>query len=165
MELQPPTAPLPPFWAAVRRRHPDADIVVLPDAPPDPVAGAVDEVDDGVVRRALERVDTTADELGADPPAKARLGYGPDPGTVLARVRLASHREDGPATLNRLRDRLAERGWDVRRTEGGVARLVGHRDDLHVRASWAEATGAFLLDVSTDPLPVGNERARELVSG
>lgn len=165
MELQPPTAPLPPFWAAVRRRHPDADIVVLPDGPPDPGAGAVDEVDDGAVRRALDRVDAAADELGADPPAEARLGYGPDPGTVLARVRLASHRKDGPATLNRLRDRLAEAGWDVRRPEGGVARLVGHRDDLHVRASWAEATGAFLLDVSTDPLPVGNERARELVSG
>ena len=162
MELQPPTAPLPPFWAAVRRRHPDLDIVVLPDGPPSDEEA--DEVDDRAVRSALDKVDAAVDALGAEPPAEARLGYGPEPGTVLARVRLASHREDGPATLNRLRDQLAEQGWDVRRPEGGVARLVGHRDDLHVRASWAEPTGAFLLDVSTDPLPVGNERARKLVS-
>ena len=161
MELPPPTAPLPPFWAAVRRRHPDVDIVVLPDDP----ASADAEVDDRTVRSALDRVNSVVDVLGADPPAEARLGYGPQPGTVLARVRLASHREDGPATLNRLRDQLEEQGWTLRRPEGGVARIVGHRADLHVRASWAEPTGAFLLDVSTDPLPVGNERARKLVGG
>lgn len=164
MELQPPTAPLPPFWAAVRRRHSDVDLVVQAGGPPGDAVEPVVEVDDRVVRSALEKVDGVVDVLGADPPAEARLGYGPEPGTVLARVRLASHREDGPATLNRLRDQLEEQGWTVRRPEGGVARVVAHRDDLHVRASWAESTGAFLLDVSTDPLPVGNARARELVS-
>lgn len=166
MELQPPTAPLPPFWAAVRRRHPDVDVVVLPDQPPaaEHRVGETDEVGDGAVQEAVDRVNSAVDALGADPPADAGVGYGPDPGTVVARVRLASHRDDGPATLTRLRDRLEQQGWTVNRPEGGVTRLLGHRGDLHVRASWAETTGAFLLDVSTDPLPVGNARARRLVS-
>jgi len=35
MELRPPTEPIDdPFFAAVRRRHPDVDVVLLP--PPDP---------------------------------------------------------------------------------------------------------------------------------
>ncbi len=160
MELQPPTTPLPPFWAPVRRRHPDVDIVLLPAGEPAPPG---DEVDDQAVQAAVERVNTAVDALGAEPPAAARIGFGPDPGTVVPRVRLASHREDGLATLNRLRDQLVEQGWTVRRPEGGVARLVGTRDDLRVRASYAEQTGSFLLDVSAEPLPVGNVRARQLV--
>lgn len=160
MELQPPTAPLPPFWAAVRRRHPDVAVVLLPDGPPRP-AGA--EVDDRAVDDAVTRVGALVDTLGAEPPAAAEVGYGPDPGTVVARVRLASHREDGLEALNRVRDLLDAQGFAVRRPEGGVARLVGHRDDLHVRASYAEPTAAFLLEVSSDPMPVGNQRARELV--
>lgn len=160
MELQPPTAPLPPFWAAVRRRHPDADIVLLPADPPGPVEA---EVDDRTVHDALARVDATVAALGAEPPATAEIGFGPAPGTVVARVRLASHREDGLEALNRLRDRLDAEGFSVRRPEGGLARLVGHRDDLHVRASYAEPTTTFLLEVSSDPMTVGNERARGLV--
>ncbi len=161
MELQPPTAPLPPFWAAVRRRHPDVDIVLLPAGEPAPPG---DDVDDQAVLAAAERVTTAVAALGTELPAAARIGFGPDPGTVVPRVRLASHREDGLATLNRLRDQLEEQGWTVRRPEGGVSRLVGNRDDLHVRASYAEQTGSFLLDVSADPLPVGLARARELAS-
>lgn len=161
MELQPPTAPLPPFWAAVRRRDPDIDIVILPAGEP---SSPGDGVEDRVVAEAVDRVNAAVDALGAEPPAAARIDFGPDPGTVVPRVRLASHREDGLATLNRLRDQLEEQGWAVRRPEGGVARLVGRRDDLHVRASYAEQTGAFLLDVSADPLSVGTDRARELVS-
>lgn len=160
MELQPPTAPLPPFWAAVRRRHPDADIVLLPVDPPGPAAV---EVDDRTVEDAVARVDATAAALGAEPPATAEIGFGPDPGTVVARVRLATHRQDGLETLNRVRDLLDGHGFSVRRPEGGLARLVGHRDDLHVRASYAEPTTTFLLEVSSDPMPVGNDRARGLV--
>ena len=159
MELQPPTAPLPPFWAAVRRRHPEVDIILLPAGEPTPPG---DEADDGAVAAAVDRVNAAVDALGAEPPAAARIGFGPDPGTVVPRVRLASHREDGLADLDRLRDQLEGLGWTVRRPEGGVARLVGERDDLHVRASYAEETGSFLLDVAADPLVVGNLRAREL---
>jgi len=161
MELQPPTAPLPPFWAAVRRRHPDVDIVILPAGEPAPPA---DLVDDEVVVATVDRVNAAVDSLGGESPAAARIGFGPDPGTVVPRVRLASHRDDGIAMLNRLRDQLEEQGWTVRRPGGGVARLVGHRDDLHVRASYADQTGSFLLDVSADPLAVGTDRARELAS-
>lgn len=161
MELQPPTAPLPPFWAAVRRRHPDADIVLVPEqAPPTPG----DEVTDEMVVAAVDRVNASVDALGADPPAAATIGFGPEPGTVVPRVRLASHREDGLETLTRLRDQLEELGWTVSRPEGGMPRLLARRDDLQARASYAEQTGAFLLEVAADPLPVGTVRARELAS-
>ena len=161
MELQPPTAPLPPFWAAVRRRHPDVDLVLLPTEEPAPPG---DEVDDAAVRAAVERVDALVDALGAEPAATAGIGFGPDPGTVVPRVRLAGHREDGLATLARLRARLETEGWTVRRPDDGLTRVLAHRDDLQVRASYAEQSGAFLLEVSTDPLPVGAVRARELAS-
>lgn len=159
MELQPPTAPLPPFWATVRRRHPDVDLVLLPDQGPVPPG---DEVDDQAVASAVDRVNALVDALGAEPPAEARIGFGPDLGTVVPRVRLASNRDDGVAALDRLGDQLEELGWSVHRAEGGVARLVAHRDDLRVRASYAEQSGTFLLDVTAEPLPVGAERAREL---
>lgn len=162
MELQPPTAPLPPFWATVRRRHPDVDIVLLPAG--EPMPPGVDDVDEEAVLAAVERVSAAVEALGAEPPVAARIGFGPDPGTVVPRVRLGSHREDGLATLDRLRHQLEEQGWAVRRPEGSVVRLVGRRDDLHVRASYVQQTGSFLLDVSTDPLLVGFVRARELAS-
>lgn len=164
MEPLPPTAPLPPFWDAVRRRHPEVDVVLLPGR--EPVGPPGDDVDDQAVRAAVRRVTTAAAALVADlvtePPAAARIGFGPAAGTVVPRVRLTGHREDGLATLDRLRERLGEQGWSVRRPAGGVARLVGRRDDLHLRASYAERTGSFLLEVCTDPMPVGIVRAREL---
>lgn len=159
MELQPPTAPLPPFWATVRRRHPDVDLVLIPDQGPVPPG---EEVDDEAVAQAVGRVHAVADALGAEPPAEARIGFGPDPGTVVPRVRLASHRDDGVAALNRLSDQLEELGWSVHRPQGGVDRVVARRANLHVRASYAEQSGTFLLDVTAEPLPVGAERARQL---
>ena len=53
MELRPPGTPIDdPFFAAVRRRHPDVDLVVLPpDAPEEEPAATVD---DATVERAAE---------------------------------------------------------------------------------------------------------------
>lgn len=162
MKLTPPTAPLPPFWAAVRRRHPDVDIVVLPDERP----AAGEAVDDAVVLAAVDRVTATVRDLTGDidaPGAEAAPAYGPTEGTVVARSRTSTRRDDGHEALAALRTRLAADGWDVRRLEGGVARLVAHRDGLRLRASYAEPSGAFLLEVASVPLPVGTERARGLV--
>lgn len=160
MKVHAPSAPLPPFWAAVRRRDADIDLVVLPAD----LAERGGEVDARTVARAVERVTDAARSLGGEEAPRAEVAYGPDPGTVVARVRVAGHRADGLAALSRLRERLADDGWSLRRQDGGVARLLGRRDGLRLVASYAGPTGAFLLQLSTDPLPVGQVRARELVS-
>lgn len=160
MKLTPPTAPLPPFWAAVRRRHPDVDLVVLPDEQPVPEPA----VDDAAVHAAVERVTATVRDLADDAPdTPAAVAYGPTEGTVVARARVSAGRPDGHEVLGALRRRLEADGWEVRRLEGEVLRLVGRRDGLQVRASYAGATGGLLLEVASDPLPVGKDRARGLV--
>jgi hypothetical protein len=163
MELQPPTAPLDDFFAPVRRRHPDVDLVVLPpEPPPPPRAVAADDA----AERAGERVGAvtelvwSASRLEGEAPG-TRFAYGPDAGTVVARSRV-SVRVDG-CPLDGLRTRLEREGWRPRRIEGPLARLTGNRGDVRVRASYAAETGALVLEVSSEPLLVGVLRARELV--
>lgn len=158
MELQPPTAPLPPFLAALRRRHPDMDVVVLPDPAP-----AADRLDDA----ALEAVATGAGAVvaaltGAD--AETRLTYADEVGTVRVRSR-GTLDAGGESALAALRDRLTADGWRVHRLEG-APRLVADREagaDLHLRASYAPSRGVVLVEVTTGALPVGDQRARRLV--
>ena len=58
MKLQPSDAPLDAFFTPVRRRHPEIDIVVLPDAAPTPSAEPLDEAK---VAATLDQVATAAD--------------------------------------------------------------------------------------------------------
>lgn len=150
-----PAVTLPPFFAAVRRRHPDVDLVVLPPEPAEEPS-----LDDSAVAAVVAEVGAAASEI-AGSPVEPRVGPGPRPGTVRVRARaVVSVDPDG---VRALRDRLVADGWEVRRF--GPGRLVGRRDGeqgLHLRASYAEPRGAVLVDVSSPTLPVG-ERARSLV--
>lgn len=162
MELQPPTAPLPPFFAALRRRHPGVDVVVLPED-----AGAADPTTDLLDDAALEAAAADAGAVvagltGAD--ADTRLTYAGEVGTVRVRSRGTVEAADDGA-LTSLRDRLAADGWQVRRLEG-APRLVARREagtDLHLRASYAPSRGVVLVEVTTGALPVGDQRAKQLV--
>lgn len=163
MEPPEPSAPLPPFLDAVRRRHPDVDMVVLPPEQP-PAHREV--LDDATVAAVLERVDTVAGEVWSgvgDGNVRTSLGYGPDEGTVVARSRGTALLTEGPRVLAALRERLSADGWRFRRPQDGVHRLVGRRDDLSLRALYARGSGAFLVEVSSAPLPVGRDRAPGLV--
>jgi hypothetical protein len=170
MELTTATTPIPdPFFAAVRRRHPDVDVVLLP--PPAPQA-AVDPVTDDGVAATLAGVATEArllwSAVAADDSERpdARLEFGADPSRVRAVARLATRRDDGSALLVRLRDELAGRGWEVRRApRGAVDRLTGALDGLQVTASYAEGSGALLLTLSSASMPVGVDWARALTRG
>lgn len=167
MKLQPSTAPLPPLLAEVRRRDPDVDIVVLPDGDTAPVTESTTHpVDDAQVAAARARVDEVAAELdglvGCSLPASV-LRHGPVRGSVRARTQRTLVRPDGAADLHRLEHALAAQRWQVRRPPGALHRLVARRAGAEVRASWAESTGAFLLEVSSTLLPVGEGRARTLV--
>jgi hypothetical protein len=166
MKLQPSDGPLDAFFAPVRRRHPDVDIVVLPAAEPTPPAEPLDEAQ---VAEALDQVVTTAElaseAMGPRTTAAptARWRYGTDDGTVLASARSSTTTPDGFGSLVALRGALETGGWRVRRLPGAVERLLGVRGHLRVQASYAEHTGALLLEVSSRSMSVGRDRARELV--
>lgn len=170
MELTTATTPIPdPFFAAVRRRHPDVDVVLLP--PPAPQVD-IDPVPDDEVAATLAGVATEArllwSAVAADATEQpdARLEFGADPSSVRAVARLATRRDDGLVILDRIRDELASRGWEVRRPAGGaVDRLTGALAGLQVTASYAERSGALLLTLSSASLPVGVDRARALTRG
>jgi hypothetical protein len=167
MKLQPSDAPLGAFFTPVRRRHPEVDIVVLPAAEP---ATPAEPLDEAQVAATLDQVTTTAGlawDAMAQPKATAaptaRWRYGTDDGTVLASVRSSTTTPDGSGALVALRGALETGGWRVRRLPGAVERLSGVRGALRVQASYAEGTGALLLEVSSRSMPVGRSRARELV--
>jgi hypothetical protein len=165
MKLQPPSAPLDAFFAPVRRRHPDVDIVVLPTTDP---ARSGESLGEAEVLAALDRVAGTLQWVSdagfptaATPPA--RLGFGPDEGTVVASARSSVTTPDGFGALVVLRGALEGEGWRLRRPRGAVERLSGVLGALRVHASYAESSGALLLEVSSEPMFVGPARARELV--
>lgn len=168
MKLQPPSAPLDAFFAPVRRRHPDVDIVVLPAPEATPSRGSLGQAQ---VVETLEQVTRTAERLGeaaalgAPTTPPARWGFGPHDGTVVASARASATPPDGLAALAALRAALEREGWRVWRVPGEVERWSTTRGKVRVQASYAEATGALLLEVRSEPMYVGRARARDLVRG
>lgn len=167
MKLQPPSAPLDAFFAPVRRRHPDVDIVVLPAPEATPSRVPLGQAQ---VVETLERVTRTAERLGeaalgSTTTRPARLGFGPDDGTIVASARASATTPDGLGAVVALRAALEREGWRVRRVPGEVERWSATRGEVRVQASYAEATGALLLEVRSEPMYVGRARARELVRG
>ncbi|WP_134738421.1 hypothetical protein [Nocardioides sp. 503] len=167
MELHPVPDPTgDPFVDAVRRRHPDVDVVLLPPEPPPP--GPDQVVDEDLPRATLARVATLARQLWAstardsDVVPETRLAFGDGPGAVRAAARVATRRDDGFHVLVALRHELETHGWEVTRPPGAVERVEAHLDDLVVTASYVEGAGALLFQVWSGSLAVGPERAREL---
>jgi len=166
MEQYPPDEPVrDPFLAAVRRRHPDVDLVALPPESATPSDG---RVDDAAVHATVDRLQRQATELWShvadetDGPTVG-LTYGPLPGTVVARSRHAADVPDRPGILDELHDALEGEGWEFRRPWGAVERLIGRLDGVELRATYAAETGALLVVLTSASLEVGPDRARELV--
>lgn len=157
MTLHPTDRPVAdPFLAAVRRRHPDVDLVLLPPEPPPPEAdpAALDEV-----RTDLETVRARAEQLGAA--GEERIELGTVAGAVRASARSVT-RTDDTSVVDGLAAAAAGHGWDLRRHRGAVDLLVGSLGQLRLRASHATSTGVLVVEVSGPDRPVGAERAREL---
>ena len=87
MSLRPASGPGgDPFFARVRRRHPDLDLILLP--PEAPEAGLPLTADPGAEQALADdraTVEDAARKLGVDEPSV--LARGTRPGTVRARVR------------------------------------------------------------------------------
>ena len=102
MEIRPSGAPIDdPFFAAVRRRHPDVDLVVLPPTAPD--EEPAETVDDATVDRTIELVEAFAHELWvavaplSETEPETRLRFGERESEVQATARLVDRRDDGYA--------------------------------------------------------------------
>lgn len=174
MELQRSQTLADPFLAAVRRRHPDTDVVLVPaEPPPPPPPPAESGVDPGADSGADSGADLAAASLAAggladllwralgEPvPADVHWARGPGDGTVVARSRVVRHRDDEPlAPLGRA---LAGAGA-VRRISGVVDRLVLGTPEAGATVSWAPATGVLVAEVVSAPVALPAENARALV--
>lgn len=174
MELQSRGAPLPPFFAAVRRRHPDVDIVLLPPEQTgaeqtDRDRADRDRADPATADQFANAFDLTtgtatrawAESVGDGQLPDSRFAFGPDPATVTARARVTARLDGSP--LVPLAAALVQGGWEVGQRPGDVSQLFAHRATMQLVASYAAASGTFVLTVSSAPLVVGVDRARELV--
>jgi hypothetical protein len=101
-----------------------------------------------------------AEAVGDGQVPETRFACGPDTASVTAEARIAA-RQDRSA-LVRLAAALVVDGWEVRHLPGAVRRLFAHRGAVQLAASYAAASGTFALKVSSAPLPVGVDRARDL---
>lgn len=183
MERLPDNTPLDdPFFAVVRRRHPEVDLVILP---PVRAAGAAaedhDQAPEAEIAASLIEVATlardlwsavapsppdaaeTADAQDAPDPVDARLGFGSGAHAVRAIARVSVRRDDGYEVLVRLRHEMESHGWGVRRPESAIERLSGALDEHDVSASYAEQSGALLLTLTGPSYAVDAERACALV--
>lgn len=166
MELQSRDAPLPPFFAAVRRRHPDVDIVLLP---PDQRAaeptGQPEPATELQLANAFDLATGTATKVwaaavGDGQVPDTRFAFGDDPASVTARARLAGPIDGSP--LVPLAATLTQDGWELAYRAGDISQLVGRRATMHLSATYAAASGSFVVTATSASLPVGADRAREL---
>ncbi len=163
MELQSRDAPLPPVFAAVRRRHPDVDIVLLP--PERPSAEPVGQAMPATEQRLANAFDLTtgtatrawAEAVGDGQLPDSRFAFGPDETTVTVRARVSARLDASPLVL--LAAALAPSGWEIGQRPGDVSQLCAHRATMQLVASYAAASGAFVLTASSTPLAVGGDRA------
>ncbi len=133
----------------------------------------LEPVDEPTLDRALELVAEAAAELwtavapGSEQAPETRLRYAGREADVRAVARVVEKRTDGYALLVRLRHELEQRGWSVQRPpspqDRALERLVAEQHGGTLVASYAQPSGAVVLELASAPLPVGVERARELV--
>ena len=165
-----------PFLDTVHRRHPDVDIVVLPDPradagtpvavlPVDAATARVERADAGTRLTALWRALHEDPEAAETARVAARLAPGPVAGTVVATAQATTavdpETPDGRRMMSRLAGALD--GWEVQRLPGPVERLVASGEGASVRATYAEPTGVLVVVLTGPPLEVGAEAAHALV--
>ncbi|GAA4695769.1 hypothetical protein [Nocardioides nanhaiensis] len=166
-----------PLFAALRRRHPDVDVVLLPPEEPAPTHRAT-EGDDAEVRARLAavelaqaRVRSALAPLVPDlaPVAAAAPAFGGTEAQVRGLVRLRGTSEAEPDLVHRLASALSRLGWAARVAgePGAVGRVTGVLDDVDLSLTHAAppASGLVLVVLTGPPLTVGVEAARRWVAG
>ncbi|MFC6286347.1 hypothetical protein ACFP3Q_17960 [Nocardioides sp. GCM10027113] len=171
-----------PFWAVIHRRHPDVDVVLLPDdaAPTAPDnEPAVDLTDADIARldsRVLAIWCELADLEAAGP--ESRWLAGPTPDDVRREATLTAEAVEpleGTTLLEEAVAQLRARGWHVSAPPDGTPRVLAARlpdeggpaavgrEELHLLL--APGTGRLVLRHRSAGIRVGREQVHALVTG
>ncbi|MFT4258817.1 hypothetical protein [Microbacterium sp.] len=162
-----------PFWSAVRRRHPDLDIVILPPEP-EPVADSTLPVRAPEPFAALEIAEADGcwqRLVGHGMPTSVRRWIpGPTRDSVRHAVTLTLDGVSAAAGLGHLREAsapLKADGWQVFIPPTGMPRIAADRAGEMGAESllfgYATETGRLFLRLTSTGLPVSAGRARELI--
>lgn len=162
-----------PFWSVVRRRHPDLDIVILPQEPPRPR-------ESGQPPRAAEPFEqmqlADADELWAAlvghgmPQRDAQWVPGPTADAVRHAVTLTNDGVSDTVGLAHLReaiDLLTAGGWHVFTPPTGMPRLNADRPGElgaeELLFGYAPDSGRLFARLTSTGLPVDAATRRRLM--
>ncbi|HWJ11245.1 MAG TPA: hypothetical protein VNS46_17830 [Nocardioides sp.] len=158
-----------PFWSVVRRRHPGADLVLLPPGEPgdgEPAAGLADDALRSAVRaladawRVLAPLAVAAG--GDDPPTYAWRRRPRGHALVAQKALRGIGAEAGVALLRSVGGTLGGDGWLLRPARRGDVVVLDARGGLVDLRAEAGA-GATVLTLATRVLPVGAaDRSRVL---
>lgn len=164
-----------PFFAAVRRRHRDVDIVLLPPESPTPAGEPPprEELEALPGLLATELVDLWESvagriELAGD--VQPHFLFGSVEGSVRCEVRAVGRHvpvEPGLAALSATRRGLLALGWEVGAPDTGVPRVLAHRgagnDRRALVVTYLPEQRSYSVTLCTGPLGVGRASARRLV--
>jgi hypothetical protein len=161
-----------PFYRELRRRHPDIDIVLLPEAPPESsvepaAAPPLPDQPATVLQDLSDSFDTLWSILTSLPSSTGedpRWRAGTADGEVFAeRVGRSPGVTDGGALLLDAAAALGARSWDLRVPRGGVPRLLADNAGRSLTLSvW---DGAVTLTVRTESYAVEADIHRALLRG
>lgn len=159
-----------PFWSVVRRRHPDLDVVVLPDASTGPDAAgppaSVDEVRRAAValQEAWRWIRPMLAEHGEPAPPSIRWQESAGQRSlVLKKAVTEIGQEAGTELLQRLVVQLGDLGWMLH--PGGRDGLpVLRATDGQVAVEAIAGPGATVVTLTSVPLAVTSEVAPEVAT-
>ncbi|MFD5215627.1 hypothetical protein [Microbacterium sp. NPDC058345] len=164
---------LDPFWSAVRRRHPDLDIVILPPEPPRRASsGQPGRAPEPFARMQQEDMD----ELWAIlvrhgmPRRDVRWIPGPTSDSVRHTVTLTLDEVSTTAGLGHLREAvplLKKDGWKVFSPPTGMPRIMADRPgelgDESLLFGYVPEQRRLFARLTSTGLPVGGRRALDLI--
>lgn len=164
---------LGPFWSAVRRRHPDLDIVILPPEPPRPASsGQPPRAPEPFARTQQEQMDELWASLVGHgmPRAFARWIPGPTSDSVRHTVTLTLDEVSTSAGIGHLREAVAllrGDGWKVFTPPTGMPRVMADRPgelgDESLLFGYAPEQRRLFTRLTSTGLTVGDRRALDLI--
>ncbi len=167
------------FFAEVRRRHPDIDIVLLPqDLPPDPLASAgtaaaerIEVIDPVELAESLEAdlvglLPQVAPDIDTAAPAW-RWGPGDRAGTVARKTLVAAESVEavpGLTALSGAERALVAADWHVLVPPDGIPRVLARRaDGAQVQILYVEPRNRYAVTLRSPSYAVGRDVAADLL--
>jgi hypothetical protein len=154
--LPPDPALADPMMRALRERHPDVDIVLLPPVPPLDEPPATPAQCRSRMQHADRVLATLTERLAVEPTARTDYWWGQDHPEVRRWVTSASWGETGEEgavpLLRRLADTLVHLGWEPRPAADGSPRVRGEAGPFELVAE--ATTDAVSVTITSDPLRV-----------